>query len=151
MAYYGYQYKQQCYIPGGVKHTTPVFTQCHNPGVVKCMSCSPCASKGAQVCAVRKTMQSSPKCSAPCSSQCVETHIVEGQSSSCSPRSPHPCTMAFPQPHLQGREHLCMPHCGQPGIPRCPQICAPAHMYQHSSYPYSYQWSDSYHYNCGQQ
>ncbi|KAM6330929.1 uncharacterized protein FN964_015094 [Alca torda] len=151
MAYYGYQYKQQCYIPGGVKHVAPTFTQCHSPGVVKCVSCTPCASRGAKMCTMSKTTQSSPKCSPPCSSQCVETHLVEDQSSSCCPRSPGLCTMAFPQPHLQGREHLCMPHSGQPGVMRCPQMCVPAHMSQHSSSPYSYQWSNSYHYNCGQQ
>ncbi|XP_010152815.1 PREDICTED: cornifin-A-like [Eurypyga helias] len=149
MAYYGYQYKQQCYVPGGVKYATPVFTQCHNPSAVKCVPCTPCASRGAKLCAVRKTMQSSPKCSTPCSSQCVETHVVQGHSS-CHPRSPDPCTVVVPQPHVQVREHLCVPHCGQPGITGCPEICAPAHMYQHSSYPCSYQWSNSYHYNCGQ-
>ncbi|KAM9251751.1 uncharacterized protein FYN16_013490 [Cariama cristata] len=151
MPYYGYQYKQQCYIPRGVKYATPVFTQCHNPGATQCAACTPCASKGTELCALRKTMQSSPKCSPPCSSRCVETHIVEGHSCSCSPRSPDLCTMAFPQPHFQGREHLCVPHCGQPGVRRCSQVHGPAHACQHSSYPYSYQWSNSYHYNCGQQ
>ncbi|XP_010179141.1 PREDICTED: cornifin-B-like [Mesitornis unicolor] len=166
MSYYGYQYKQQCYIPSGVKcgtpvltpcHnpgvvkcTTPVFTPCHNPGVVKCSSCTSCAPKGAQMCAVRKTVQSIPKCSTPCSSQCVKTQVVEGHSSCCSPTCPAPCTMAFPQPLMQGRGHLCVPHCGQPSM-RCPQTCAPAQMYQHGSCPYSYQWSNSYQYNCGQQ
>ncbi|XP_010122981.1 PREDICTED: cornifin alpha-like [Chlamydotis macqueenii] len=143
MAYYGYQYKQQCYIPGGAMCATPAFPQCHNPNVVKCVSHTPCA--------VRKMTQSSPKCSMPCSSQCVETHTMEGHCSPCSPRSPDPCTTAFPQPHVQGREHLCVPHCGQPTFTRFPQVHAPAHMYQHSSYPYSYQWSNSYHYKCGQQ
>jgi len=149
MVYYGYQYKQQCYVPGGVKCATPVFTQCHGPRAVRCVSCTPCASKGAKTCTVRKTMQSSPKCSAPCSSRCVETHFVEGHSSSCSPSSPHPCTMAFSQPHLQSRGHLWVPHCGQPGVTACPQICTPAPTCQHSSCPYSYHWSNSYHYNCG--
>lgn len=151
MGYYGYQYKRQCYVPGGVRYTTPVFRHCHNPCVVKCTSCTPCAPEGAKLCTVRETVHTSPKCSAPCSSQCVETHIVEDHSSSCSPRSSHLCTMAFPQPQVQGRGHLCVPHCGQQGIVRCSQTCAPAHACQYSSYPYSYQWSDSYHYNCGHQ
>lgn len=152
MAFYGYQCKQQCYVPGRVKHTTPVFTQCHHhPSAVNCVQCAPCASTGAKLCTVRKTMHSSPKCSAPCSSQCVETHIVQGQSSSCCPRSPDPCTVTFPQSHVQGREHLCLPHCGQPCVTGCPQACTPTHVYHHSSYPYSYQWCNSYHYNCGQQ
>ncbi|XP_014816900.1 PREDICTED: cornifin alpha-like [Calidris pugnax] len=151
MAYYGYQYKQQCYIPSGVKHNTPVFTQCHSPSAVKCTSCTPCDPKGAKLCTVRKTMQTSPKCSVPCPSGCVETHLVEGPSSSCCPMSPDPCAMAFPQPQLQGMEHLCIPHCGQSGLMRFPQICAPAQVSQNSSYPYSYQWSKSYQYNCGPQ
>uniref|UniRef100_A0A8C4UBM5 Uncharacterized protein n=1 Tax=Falco tinnunculus TaxID=100819 RepID=A0A8C4UBM5_FALTI len=149
MPYYGYQYKQQYYIPGGAKCATPVFTHCHNPSAVRCTSCTPCASKGTKLCTVTKTVQSSPRCYAPCSSRCVETHIVEDHSSSCSSRSPGLCTMAFPQPHMQGREHLCVTHCGQPAVTRCPQICAPAPMCQHSACPYSYQWSNSYHYNTG--
>lgn len=151
MACYGYQYKQHCYIPCGVKCTTPVLTPHQNPGAVKYVSCTPCASKGVELCTVRKTTQGSPKCSTPCSSQHVQTHIVEDHSSSCSHRSPAPGTMAFPQPHVQGRGHLCVPHFGQPGITGYPQARAPSHMYRHSSCPYSYQWSNSYHYHCGQQ
>lgn len=151
MACYGYQYKQHCYIPCGVKCTTPVLTSHQNPGAVKHVSCTPCASKGVELCTVRKTTQGSPKCSTPCSSQRVQTHIVEDHSSSCSHRSPAPCTMAFPQPHVQGRGHLCVPHFGQPGITGCPQARVPSHVYRHSSCPYSYQWSNSYHYHCGQQ
>ncbi|XP_010071795.1 PREDICTED: cornifin-B-like [Pterocles gutturalis] len=151
MAYYGYQYKQQCYIPNGAKCATPVPRQCHNPSAVKSVSYTPCASKGTKLCTVRKTLQSSPKCSTPCLPRCVETRIAEGPSSSCIPRAPAPCTLAFPQPHVQGRGHLCMPHCIQPGITRCPQLCAPAHVYHHSSYPCSYQWSNSYQYNYGPQ
>uniref|UniRef100_A0A8C6J563 Uncharacterized protein n=1 Tax=Melopsittacus undulatus TaxID=13146 RepID=A0A8C6J563_MELUD len=150
MSYYGYQYKQQYYIPGATKCTTPVFTRCHNPCPVKCVPCTPCASKVPKGCRLRKTVQSIPRCSVPCSSRCVETHVVEGHSSSCSTRSPDLCTMAFPQSVVQGGENLCVSQCGHSGITRCPQVCAPTRLYQHSSCPYSYQWSNSYQYNCGQ-
>ncbi|XP_051627109.1 small proline-rich protein 2B-like [Manacus candei] len=116
MSYYRYQYKQQRYIPAGMKCPPPVFPQqCHPPGVVKCVQCPGCAPTAATVCSVRKTLQS-PRCS----SGCVETHVVEGHS---SPK-------------------VCVP---------APQVCVPAPLCQHSSYPYSYQWSNSYQYNCGQQ
>ncbi|XP_027583048.1 keratin-associated protein 10-8-like [Pipra filicauda] len=182
MSYYRYQYKQQRYIPAGMKCPPPVFPQqCHPPGVVKCVQCPGCAPTAAKVCSVRRTLQS-PRCS----SGCVETHVVEGHSCSsssssccCSPRSLNPCTVTFPQPQGTGREQLCLSQCGQVGVKRCPQVCAPtpqvcvpapqvcvpapqvcvpapqvcvpAPLCQHSSYPYSYQWSNSYQYNCGQQ
>ncbi|XP_017694070.1 PREDICTED: small proline-rich protein 2B-like [Lepidothrix coronata] len=159
MSYYRYQYKQQRYIPPGMKCPPPVFPQqCHPPGVVKCVQCPGCAPTAAKVCSVRKTLQS-PRCS----SGCVETHVVEGHSCSsssccCSPRSLNPCTVTFPQPQGTGREQLCLSQCGQVGVKRCPhvcaptpQVCTPAPLCQHSSYPYSYQWSNSYQYNCGQQ
>ncbi|KAI6072987.1 Epidermal differentiation protein [Aix galericulata] len=98
---YWYQYKQQCVVPSGLKCATPVFAQCHSPPVVKSMPCTSCASMDAKLCAARKMMQSSPKCSMPCTSSCVEKHIVQGHSSSssCSTRSPEPCSVVFPQPH----------------------------------------------------
>ncbi|XP_010196984.1 proline-rich protein 9-like [Colius striatus] len=148
MSYYGYQYKQQYYIPSGTKCTMPVITQCHNPGVAKCVPCTPCAPKGSNLCTVRKTIESSPVCYTSCPSRCVETHVMEGHSSSCSSRSSDLCTMAFPQPQVQVREQLCVPQCGQASVTRCPQICAPTPVC--SSSPYSYQWSNSYQYNCGQ-
>ncbi|XP_031949199.1 late cornified envelope-like proline-rich protein 1 [Corvus kubaryi] len=153
MSYYGYQYKQQCYIPGGMKCSAPTFTQqCHSPGVVTCGSCSPCAPTGTKVCTMRKTL-ASPRCPGPCRPGCVETHVVEGHhssSSSCSSsRCLDPCSVPFPQPLVQGRE-LCVPRCGQAVVRRCPQVCAPAPVCQDSSCPYSYQWSNSYQYNCGQ-
>uniref|UniRef100_A0A8C0UC30 Epidermal differentiation protein n=1 Tax=Cyanistes caeruleus TaxID=156563 RepID=A0A8C0UC30_CYACU len=148
MSYYGYQYKQQCYIPGGMKSPAPAFPQqCHSPGLVTCGSCSPCAPAGAKLCTVRKAL-ASPRCR----QGCVETHLVEGHhssSSSCSSsRCLDTCPAPFPQPLVQGRE-LGVPRCGQ-GVLRCPQVCGPAPVGQDSSCPYSYQWSNSYQYNCGQ-
>ncbi|XP_008946964.1 PREDICTED: late cornified envelope-like proline-rich protein 1, partial [Merops nubicus] len=95
------QCKQQGRVASGVKHPTPVSTQCHRPGAVQYVSHPPCPPTGPKLCAVRKTMQSSPKCCPQCSPQCVETHLVEGHTSPCSPRSPHPCVTVFPQPHGQ--------------------------------------------------
>uniref|UniRef100_A0A8B9B8F2 Uncharacterized protein n=1 Tax=Anser brachyrhynchus TaxID=132585 RepID=A0A8B9B8F2_9AVES len=150
---YWYQYKQQCIVPSGLKCATPVFTQCHSPAVVKSMPCTSCASMDANLCTARKMMQSSPKCPTPCTSSCFEKHIVQGHSSSssCSTRSPELCSMVFPQPHVQSGQHLFVPQCRQLGITECPQIGNPIHVGQQSSYPCSsYQWSDSYHYRCGQ-
>ncbi|XP_032305113.1 uncharacterized protein LOC116654411 [Coturnix japonica] len=144
---YWYQYKQQCFIPGGVKHNMPTFTQCRSPGVVKSVPCASCASRDAKQCTTRRMVQSSPKCPTKCTSSCMEKHVVEGHSSSCSHQSTDGCTMMFSQPHGQ---HLYMPHFRQVGVMERPQVSAPVHVGQHSSYPCSYQWSDSYHYRCGQ-
>uniref|UniRef100_A0A8C5U8N4 Epidermal differentiation protein n=1 Tax=Malurus cyaneus samueli TaxID=2593467 RepID=A0A8C5U8N4_9PASS len=153
MSYYGYQYKQQCFYPAGTQFSAvpAVPQQCQGAGAVSCTSCSPCAPAGTKICTVRKTL--SPRCAGPCRQGCVETRVVEGHrssSSSCSSsRCLEPCSVPFPQPPVQGRE-LCVPNCGQTVTRRCPQMCAPAPVCQDSPYPYSYQWSNSYQYNCGQ-
>lgn len=142
MSYYGYQYEQQrCFIPGGVKSPSAAFPQpCPGPGLLPCSSCSPCAAScspcgpaGAKLCTVRKTL----------ASPCLETRVVEGHqrssssSSSCSSsRCLGSCPAPFPQPLAQGGAVAV--------LRRCPQVC------QDSSCPFSYQWSNSYQYSCGQ-
>uniref|UniRef100_A0A8B9QIQ0 Uncharacterized protein n=1 Tax=Apteryx owenii TaxID=8824 RepID=A0A8B9QIQ0_APTOW len=153
MSHYGYQYKQQWYIPSGMKGATPSFTQCHKPCVVKCTSGT---SRGADLCGARNIVQSIPKCSEPCTTRCVETRIMEDLTSQsslhtnpCSTRSPTLCNLERPQLHLQGWENLGVPQCGQPCIPTCSGTCGPAYTSQHYSHPYSYQWSKSYSYGSG--
>ncbi|CAN8206937.1 unnamed protein product [Coccothraustes coccothraustes] len=52
MSYYNYQYKQQCFIPGGVQSSTLTCPQqCHSSGlVVPCSPCSPCTPVAPKVC-----------------------------------------------------------------------------------------------------
>uniref|UniRef100_A0A8C3QXV0 Uncharacterized protein n=1 Tax=Cyanoderma ruficeps TaxID=181631 RepID=A0A8C3QXV0_9PASS len=145
MSYYGYQYKQQCFIPGGMKSPAPAFPQpCPGPGLLPCSSCSPCSPcspSGAKLCTVRKT-SAGPGC--------VETRVVEGHrccssssssSSSCGASRclgpwPGSCPAPFPQPLARGGEVAV--------LGGCPQVC------RDSSCPYSYQWAKSYQYSCGQ-
>uniref|UniRef100_A0A8C3N1U8 Uncharacterized protein n=1 Tax=Geospiza parvula TaxID=87175 RepID=A0A8C3N1U8_GEOPR len=137
MSYYNYQYKQQCFIPGGVTSPTLTFPQqCHSSElVVPCSPCSPCAPVAPKLCAVRKALPS------PCRPSCVEMRVVEGHSSSSSSScSSSRCLDSCPAPIPQ---LLGVPRCGQ-GVLRCPQVC------QERSGPYSYQWANSYQYNCGQ-
>lgn len=149
MSYYNYQYKQQCFIPGGVQSPTLTFPQqCQGSGlVVPCSPCSPCAPVAPKVCTVRKALAN------PCRPSCVEMRVVEGHSSSSSSSCSSSqcldsCSTTFPRLLAPGRE-LGVPNCGQ-GVLRCPQVCAPGPACPERSCPYSYQWSNSYQYNCGQ-
>ncbi|KAL2295574.1 hypothetical protein Nmel_018684 [Mimus melanotis] len=122
MSSYCYQYKQQCYIPGGMK----IPQQCQSPGLVPCASCSPCAPTGAKLCPARRVL------ARPC--------VVEERGSSCSSCSSSRCVQScpapFPQPLAPGSEL------------RCAQVSSPG-VCQDGSCPYSYQWSNSYQYRCG--
>uniref|UniRef100_A0A8C5NLP0 Uncharacterized protein n=1 Tax=Junco hyemalis TaxID=40217 RepID=A0A8C5NLP0_JUNHY len=146
MSYYNYQYKQQCFIPGGVQSSTLTFPQqCPSSELVlpcsPCSPCSPCTPVAPKLCTVRKTLPS------PCRPSCVEMRMVEGHSSSSSSScSSSRCldSCSAPIPQLLG-----VPRCGQ-GVLRCPQVCAPSPVCQERSGPYSYQWCNSYQYNCGQ-
>ncbi|XP_032568733.1 small proline-rich protein 2B-like [Chiroxiphia lanceolata] len=69
--------------------------------------------------------------------QCHPPGLVKCvQCPGCAPTAAKVCSVCVPAPKV------CVPS---------PQVCAPAPLCQHSSYPYSYQWSNSYQYNCGQQ
>uniref|UniRef100_A0A7M4F4W7 Uncharacterized protein n=1 Tax=Crocodylus porosus TaxID=8502 RepID=A0A7M4F4W7_CROPO len=79
MSYYGYQLKQQCYVPPGVKYSSCV-TRCPKPPAMKWTT--PCTTKCTEPCIAKKLPE-------PCATTCVKTRVV---------RCPLPCTPTCPEP-----------------------------------------------------